>query len=255
MVDKSITKMFALLEVLSRSEHPRGVTELARQLSLTKTNVHRLLRTLEINGFVVRRGESGRYELTLKLWELGSHVLSRVDVKKESSGYLSILAAQTQETVHLSIPEGMEVVYIDKIESVEPVRAFTKIGARAPIYCVATGKAMLAFMPPERIDSLEGKLEPHTSTTITEMSLLRTELAKIRQQGYAEYRAEWHEGVNGIAAPIRDMQGSIVAAVGIAGPASRLTPDDFGRLAPLIVDAATGISRQLGYQPATPRSD
>lgn len=250
-MDKSITKMFALIEVLSRSEQPRGVSELARELSFTKTNVHRLLRTLEANGFARRTGELGRYELTLKLWELSSRVVARIDVKKESAGFLSRLANVTQETVHLSIPDGMEVVYIDKIESTEPVRASTTIGARAPIYCVATGKAILAFMPPEQIANLEGQLKRHTDTTITDMGALQKELAQIRRQGFAEYQAEWRDGVNGIAAPIRDMSGAVVAAVGIAGPATRLTPETFPRLAPLIVDAAAAISRQLGYHPAS----
>lgn len=243
--------MFVLIEALTRSEQPRGVSELARELSFTKTNVHRLLRTLEANGFARRKGELGRYELTLKLWELSSRIVARIDVKEESASHLARLASLTQETVHLSIPDGMEVVYIDKIESVEPVRAFTKIGARAPIYCVATGKAMLAFMPPDQIASLEGQLKAYTDRTITDIDALRQELAQIRRQGYAEYRAEWREGVNGIAAPIRDMNGSIVAAVGIAGPATRLTPNIFPRLAPLIVDAASAISRQLGYYPAS----
>jgi len=249
-VDKSITKMFALIEVLSRSEQPRGVSELARELSFTKTNVYRLLRTLEANGFARQTGELGRYELTLKLWELGTRLVSRLDVKKESAGFLSRLASATQETVHLSIPDGMEAVYIDKIESAEPVRAFTKIGARAPIYCVATGKAMLAFMPPEQIAKLKSQLKRHTDTTITDMTTLQKELAQIRRQGFAEYRAEWREGVNGIAAPIRDMNGTVVAAVGIAGPATRLTPETFPRVAPLIVDAAAAISQRLGYSPA-----
>lgn len=239
--------MFVLIDAMTRSEKPRGVSELARELSFTKTNVHRLLRTLEKNGFARRTSELGRYEMTLKLWELGSRIVTRIEVKKESAGFLSRLANLTRETVLLSIPAGMEVIYVDKIESNEPVRAHTKIGARAPIYCVATGKAMLAYMPPAQIQDLDGLLEPHTESTITNIEALIEELAQIRRQGYAEYRAEWREGVNGIAAPIFDMNGSVVAAVGISGPATRLTPDRFRQLSPLIVDTAAAISRQLGY--------
>ncbi|MBM6583248.1 IclR family transcriptional regulator [Microvirga sp. BT689] len=248
-MDKSVTKMFALIEALAGSEQPRGVTELARELALTKTNVHRLLRTLEANGFARRVGELGRYELTLKLWELSSQVVARLDVKKESAGFLARLSEMTQETVHLSVRDGFDVVYIDKIESAEPVRAFTKVGSRAPLYCVGTGKAMLAFLPPEQIASLEGRLERYTDTTITDFGALQEELAQVRSQGFAVYRAEWRDGVNSIAAPIRDHSGSVIAAVGIAGPATRLQPNAFPRLAPLVVDTAAAISRRLGYRP------
>jgi DNA-binding IclR family transcriptional regulator len=248
-VDKSIVKLFALLEALANADQPRGVSELARELNLTKTNVHRLLRTLEINNFVRRTGRVSRYELTLKLWELGTRVVARLDIKKVSAHFLSQLASQTHETVHLSVPDGMEVVYIDKIESPAPVRAHTTIGARAPLYCVGTGKAMLAFLPAETIANLEGKLERHTANTIADMPRLEVEMARIREQGYAEYQGEWRDGVNGVAAPIRDMHGNVVAAVGIAGPDSRLKPEMFASVAPLVLNAAAAISEQLGYKP------
>jgi IclR family transcriptional regulator, KDG regulon repressor len=249
-MDKSIVKLFALLDALANADQPRGVSELARELNLTKTNVHRLLRTLEMSNFVRRTGQVSRYELTLKLWELGTRVVARLDIKKVSAHFLSQLANQTQETVHLSVPDGMEVVYIDKIESPAPVRAHTTIGARAPIYCVATGKAMLAFFPPESIASLEGKLERYTATTITDIRDLEAELARIRQQGFAEYQGEWRDGVNGVAAPIRDMHGNVIAAVGIAGPDARLRPEMFASAAPLVLNAATAISAELGYKAA-----
>lgn len=248
-MDKSIVKLFALLEVLSKADRPRGVSELARELNLTKTNVHRLLRTLEMNNFVRRTGRVSRYELTLKLWELGSRTVARLDIKRVSAQFLSRLASQTQETVHLSIPDGLEVVYIDKIESPAPVRAHTTIGARAPLYCVGTGKAMLAFLPPDVVSGLEDKLERHTETTITDMTELQTELARIRSQGYAEYRGEWRDGVNGVAAPIRNMDGTVVAAIGIAGPDSRLRSEMFADIAPLVLKAASDISARIGFHP------
>lgn len=240
-MDKTLTKGLALLEVLSQEEAPVGITELARALSLTKSNVHRLLGTLVACGYVETAG--GKYSATLKLWQVGSPVLRRLEIKSVARPHLDQLAEATRETVHLSILDGDEVLYIDKIDSPQPVRAYSEIGGKAPAYCVATGKALLAF---RAMDVPLPKLVPHSRATIVDPLRLRVELEAIRARGYAINKGEWRDSVHGAAAPIWGSGGAVIAAVGISGPADRLTSVALRKMIPLVTRAARDISTKMG---------
>jgi len=247
-MDSTVLKAIDLLEALARAEGSCGVTELAKQLGLTKSNVHRLLKTLESRGFVSRDPEDSRYALALRLWELGSSVIDRLDVKRVAGPHLQQLAERTRETVHLSMLQEGDVVYVDKIDSPEPVRAYSRVGGRAPSYCVATGKALLAYAPEELVQSVARALFPHTASTIRTEPALRRELDAIRARGFAINNGEWRESVWGLAAPIRQAPGRVVAAVGISGPAERLKPRRIKEFTPLVLATASTISAQLGYR-------
>lgn len=251
-MEKTVVKAIELVETLSRMDAPAGVTSLAQELKLTKSNVFRLLNTLVQRGYVRRYEDTGQYELTLKLWHLGSAVLSRMDLKKIASPYIQDLMRSTKESVHLSVFAEGDVIYIDKVESDQPVRAYSRIGDRPPAHCVATGKALLAYLPEEEQNKvLEGTLEKYTPNTITSSRALRKELETIRRLGYSVNRGEWRESVCGVAAAIRDASGEVVAAVGISGPAERLKPDVFPRVAPRVISCANQISAELGNTQAT----
>ena len=246
-MEKSVVKAIDLVEALARMDAPAGVTSLAQELKLTKSNVFRLLDTLVRRGYVRRHEDTGQYELTLKVWHLGLAVLSRMDLKKIASPYIHDLMRSTKESVHLSVIAEGDVIYIDKVESDQPVRAYSRIGDRPPAHCVATGKALLAYLPFDAQDKvLKGPLEKYTPNTITSARALRKELETIRRMGYSVNRGEWRESVCGIAAPIRDASGEVVAAVGISGPAERFKPDVFPRVAPRVILCANQISAELG---------
>ena len=232
-MEKTVVKAIELIETLARMDQPAGVTSLAQELKLTKSNVFRLLNTLVHQGYVRRYEDTGQYELTLKVWHLGIAVLSRINLKKVASPYIHDLMRTTKESVHLSVIAEGDVIYIDKVESDQPVRAYSRIGDRPPAHCVATGKALLAYLPSDAQEKvLRGPLEKYTPNTITSARALRKELETIRRIGYSVNRGEWRESVCGIAAPIRDASGEVVAAVGISGPAERFKTDVFPRLAP-----------------------
>jgi DNA-binding IclR family transcriptional regulator len=247
-MDTTLLKGLAVLETLAACDEPRGVTELAQQLRLAKSNVHRVLQTLAHGGYVRKDEASGRYQCTLKMWELGASVVERLDVRPAARPSVEALAARSSETVHLSVLDGTEVLYIDKIDSPQPVRAYSRIGGRAPSYCVATGKALLAHAPDSVLEEVIAALKKHTARTITDPEALRKELRKVRESGYAINRGEWREGVGGLAAPIRDPQRGAVAAVGISGPIERLNANRLRELAPLVVKAAREASRALGLK-------
>lgn len=248
-MEKTVVKAFELLESLAALDKPTGVTALAQELGLTKSNVFRLLNTLARRGYVRRYEETGTYELTLKLWQLGMAVLSRMDIKKIAAPYIEELSRSTTESVHLSIIVDGEVTYIDKVESEQAVRAYSRVGDRPPAHCVATGKVLLAYLPEDVLERrLERGLQKYTSRTITNARVLRKELEAVRKRGFSENRGEWRESVCGVAAPIRDWTGEVVAAVGISGPAERLKPDSLDRLAPQVIACADKISSDLGFQ-------
>jgi len=246
-MDTTFLKGLRMLQALSLSDRPRGVTELARELGLTKSNSHRLLKTLVHAGYAQNNSETAKYSATLKVWELGSHVLSKIDVKSAAGAYLQLLADKTGESVHLSLLVENSVVYIDKIDSAQPVRAYSQIGKGAPAYCVATGKALLAFQGEDAITRIGMELEAHTSRTIADPEEFRREMARVRQLGYAINRGEWREGVCGVGAPIRDASRQVIAAVGISGPEGRMKPTFMREQAPLVVQTASLISKALGY--------
>lgn len=245
-METTLLKGLSVLEALAASRQPRGVTELAQQLGLLKSNVHRLLQTLSALGYVRQDAASGRYECTLKLWEMGTAVADGIDVVTVARPFIASLAQKTAETVHLSILDGTEVIYIDKIDSPQPVRAYSRVGGRAPAYCVATGKALLAFAAPAIFDDLPRKLIVHTPRTLTSRDALERELSRIRETGYAVNRGEWRDSVGGIAAPIFGPANALAAAVGISGPAERLTATRLREFAPHVVATAKAISQALG---------
>ena len=247
-MDKAFVKALQLLEALALSDEPRGITSLAAQLGLTKSNVHRLLGTLQAHGYVEQIEAKGSYRLTTKLWELGSNVVGRLDVVEVARDAMKALATQTGETVHLSILDRLEVIYLDKIESEQPVRSYTRVGARAPAWCVATGKAILAFQPDETIKSVARGLKPFTPFSIRSVEELQTELARVRARGYAINQCEWREDVCGVGAPIRDSTGRVVAAIGISGPATRLKKRQLKDFSSDVIAAANRTSLALGFR-------
>jgi DNA-binding IclR family transcriptional regulator len=241
-LNNTLVKGLALLEALAHSERALGVTELARQLDLGKSNVHRLLQALTELGYVRRHEASGTYQASIRLWELGSAVLAHMDLRAIAAPYMEALLERTRETVHLSVLDGDEVVYVHKLDSPEPVRAYSQIGGRAPAYCVATGKALLAWQGAAVLESLAGRLRRHSSKTIDDRGAFIGEMERVGHLGYAVNRGEWRESVCGVAAPIRDPSGHVIAAIGLSGPAERLRPSMFKTLSEPVIEAALGVS-------------
>ncbi|MFG5408303.1 IclR family transcriptional regulator C-terminal domain-containing protein [Piscinibacter sakaiensis] len=212
-------KGLTLLEALV-NQHGKALTieELRQQLDWSKSNVHRTLQTLAHAQYVAKHELTGTYQPTLKLLELGARLLSGMDVRRLAQPVMRTLGEETGETVNLSILEGLSVVYIETIESPMPIRSDTAIGARAPAHAVATGKALLAFQYEGYLARHADELRSFTPTTLATLPALKDELARVRREGHAINHGEWHHSVGGVAAPLFDGLGRLVAAVGISGP-------------------------------------
>jgi IclR family KDG regulon transcriptional repressor len=248
-MEKTVAKAFKVLETLAQSDGPRALGEIASDCNLTKSNAHRLLQTLSELHYVRQTPEARTYEATLRIWELGSAVVERFDIRSTAAPHLHDLQEQTGESVHLSIFDNGDAVYIDKLDSKQAVGAYIRIGDRAPAFCTATGRAMLAYLGERAFASACRDLSGRSGFSISTPEQLDRALQDVRARGYALTRGEWRPGVVGVAAPIRSRNGAVIAGIGAAGPADRMDADQVEKAASATLAAAGAISQALGFQP------
>ena len=253
-MDKTLLKGLSVLEaIVEQQGEARLLDEIAAEVGLTRSNAHRTLQTLVHAGYVERDLVHGGYRGTMRVFALGVRLLGDRDVRKAAPASMAVLARATGETIHLSLLDGMDVIYIDKIDSDQPIRAYSIVGGRAPVHAVATGKALLSMQSAEWLDALPRVLPRYTAATVTDREVLKKELAKAARQGYAINCGEWREGVGGLAAPVFDGFDRPIAAVGLSGPLERLTLSRMRGLAPQVVETAARISAALGHTPSPGR--
>lgn len=246
----SVRNAARLLKEFSHGSREIGVTELSRRLGIGKSTAHRLLSTLADEKLLEQDPETGAYRLGLAMYELGASVSMHTDLHNACIPVIDQLANGTRETVQVAVLDGREVVYVERRDSPQTVRLFGRVGHRNDAHCTSTGKVLLAFLPPERLEQLlDGwVLTARTEHTITSLPRLRQELEAIRKRGWAENVNEVELGVASVAAPIRNGLGEVVASVSVAGPIQRVSHDSLKRFARPCVDAGMAISRRLGYR-------
>ncbi|WP_330328110.1 IclR family transcriptional regulator [Streptomyces pseudovenezuelae] len=216
------------------------LSELSVRSGLPKPTVHRLAADLVRLGWLERSGP--HYRLGAKLFELGSLVPHRLDLREAALPFLQDLFEATRETVHLGVREGLEIVYLERIHGHEALRLPSRIGGSLPLSCTGVGKALLAFSGPELTEELLSQPLPSlTPHSITDPARLRTALEKTQVSGLAYEEQEAALGVSCIAAPVFD-GGTAVAALSVAVPRDRFSP---AQLAPAVRTAALGLSRVL----------
>lgn len=212
-----------LAVLIELKDSPKTLAELRVALGTNRSDIYRILRTLEHHRFVWRNTADGRYALSILLWELGVAAVEAANVRGVARRYVAELAERSGETVHLSVYEDGEVVYVDVADGLNPIRSYTKLGGRAPAYCVATGKILLANKSSEEWVRISGRgLREYSPNTITDAPSLFRELEEVRRRGVATNRGEWRAEVGGLAVPVRDHKNSVVAAIGVSGPVDRI---------------------------------
>ncbi len=246
-----LDRAVAILELLWRQGPELSVMEISHTLGINKSTVRRILKALASHRLVEENESTGRYRLGIRLFELGSSVVARLDPQERARPYLERLVLETGETAHLCILDRGEVLYLDKHEPMRTMRIPSEVGRRNPAHCTAVGKALLAYLPEEELEELvrQHGLRAYTARTITTLAELKRELARVREQGYSVDNEEFEEGLRCIGAPIRDYSGRVVASISIAGPAFRLTEEKVPVLAHSVVEVARELSEELGYRP------
>jgi DNA-binding IclR family transcriptional regulator len=251
----SVATAIRLLKAFSEDEVEIGISALARRLGLAKSTVHRLAVTLLSEGLLEQDRDSGKYQLGIALFRLGALVRRRMNVSNEARPYLYDLRAKINESVHLAILDGSEIMYVYNLEGTHAIRMRSDIGVRKPAYCTAEGQAILAFAPNDVVDRvIAAGLESRTPKTITSPEKFVRELGATRQRGCAIEDEESEIGMVCIAAPIRDDSGGVVAAVGVAGPVTRLSKKSIAAFMPHVIATADLVSTRLGYRGGSARS-
>jgi DNA-binding IclR family transcriptional regulator len=247
-METTLVKGLRMLEAVAASAGPRGVSDLARELAITRSNAHRLLQTLCALGYVRHDPPRGQYTATLRLFELGSGIVRRLDVGAVAQPIVEALALEVDENVGLSVRDGSEVVVLARVEGTRTLRTYTPPGSRSPMHPTSPGKLLLAFASVDVVDMAARKLTRFTPRTIVSRRRLDVELAKIRARGYATAHSEWHEDIGGVSAPVRNSNGAVAAALTISGPAVRFTAAQIKAYLPQLLSATQQIGARLGYR-------
>ena len=226
------------------------LSEMARQLELDRSTTYRILLSLEKCGLVEKDQKTGEYSLGLSTFEIGNTYLRQMDFIKISRPIMTELALKAQETVHLAVLSDREIVYVDKVDSPRTLGVMSKIGQRAPVYCTALGKLLLAFQPESEQSRIIRKLRltPLTPRTITSKQKLVEVLKAIRKQGYSLDHREIEQEVECIGAPIRDHLGNVIAALSISGPGRKINTPMERQYVSQVMEAAALISSKMGYR-------
>jgi IclR family KDG regulon transcriptional repressor len=261
---KAVVKTMNILENLSK-ERSLGVTELSNRVTglssntrMHKSTVYRFLSSLKELGYVTQDPDTEQYSMTLKLFEIGIAVRDRMELWREAQPVIKQIAQATGETVHLATLDDDRLVYLGKIESSKSLRVsmMSRVGQSAPTYCTGLGKTLLSYLSAQRVTEIlkKEKVVPFTKKTITNRAVLDRELETIRRRGYGIDDEEHEIGVRCVAAPVRDNQGNVIAAVSISVPSVRLDCKDIPRYGKIVVQAAKDISARLGYRKAEKKS-
>jgi DNA-binding IclR family transcriptional regulator len=244
-VSQTLDRALSILEFVAES--PRRINEVAEHLGVHHSTALRLLHTLRGHGYVVELPDHA-YRVGPATFRLGFTALERIPLRAIARPYMQQLNRETGETIHLGTLENGEVVYIEKVEARHRVRMHSSIGGIAGLHSTGVGKAILAFLSEEEQDRLlaDYPLKRHTATTITSREELKADLAATRERCYAINDGELEEGIGGVACPILRPDGTVAGGLSIVAPATRFDRDALEDLAPRVIDAARGVSEELG---------
>jgi IclR family KDG regulon transcriptional repressor len=234
-----------------------SAADVVSRLALPRTTVHELLSTLADRSYlVVVPGQPLRYQLGVRLFQLGSVFAQQLDLAREAQRVATEIASECDETVHVAVREGADVIYIARVESTHPVRMVSAVGRRLPAHCTGVGKMLLSDLSTQQLNALYPKgsaLTTMTPSSISSLSRLRTELTEIRERGLSYDECESSEDVHCVAAGARDHTGAMVAGLSISVPTTRWDDSRRQGLAKLAREGAERLSASLGYRDAAAR--
>ncbi len=247
---EALRRGLQVLTLFSRETPTLSLSQIKDAANLNKTTAYRILYTLEQDGFLQRDPDTRRYQPGLKVLQLGFTAISSLELRQVARPYLQRLAQDVGRTASLSVLDGLEVVYIDRVRYREVIGVMIGPGSRIPAHCASLGKAMLAFLPPEelsrRLDACD--FTPCTTSTIVVRAALEADLAQVRLDGYSVNDEEWVLGLRSTAAPILDENGMVVGAINVSVSTAEISRAELEKsISPAVRDTARKISHALGY--------
>jgi DNA-binding IclR family transcriptional regulator len=249
---RSAERTLQILNAFTAERPEMGLTQLSEALGLSKATVLRLASTLCKYGFLSQDPESKQYSLGLRLFELGGIVYASFSLRKAASSHLRHLLERADRTVFLAVMQGDELLYLDKKENpMNPVRFASNIGSRRPPHFGMMGQVLMADLAENQVQRLLEKypLTAFTKRSITSVHSFKETLRRVKKQGYAIDEGVAIEGIGGIAAPVRDFTGGVVAAIGVGFMVSSVKGKELKRIVKEVLETAHAISRELGYVP------
>ncbi|MFJ4845029.1 MULTISPECIES: IclR family transcriptional regulator [unclassified Streptomyces] len=248
----AVTRALDILELFLEGDGTMSAPEITRRLELPRTTVHELVTTLAARNYLVPLpGQAGRYRLGVRTYQLGSRYAEQLDLAAEGQQVARSVAETCDETVHVAVLEGTDVIYIAKVDSTHAVRMVSAAGRRLPAHCTSVGKMLLAALPAAAIDDRFPDDRPLTAMTphsITSPRELRRQLDLVRERGIAVEQRESNPDVSCVAAPVRDSAGHVVAALSISVPMVRWSDERLTELEGLAVKGAAELSERLGHR-------
>lgn len=247
---RTVLKALDVLEILASAEEPLSPAEVARRSGQSRPTAYRLLTTLQHRNYVTGDGD-GHYRLGTRILTLSKRVMDAIDFHQVANPELNELTRISNETTHFAILDETKALYVDKVESPQPVRMHSTIGTRNPLHCTAVGKVMLAFLPADERGELLDRmtLTRRTPNTITGRAALKEHLEQVRSQGFATDDIENEEGIRCVAAPVFNHEGHVLGAISISGPAYRISNSNLKEFSKLVIHATEAVSRKMGYLP------
>ena len=243
---RAVDRALDILMCFTRQIPRLTMTQIAEQVGMNKSTVHRLLGTLEKKRFVQRDPSTGLYQLGIRLFQMAYLTLEQSDLRHLAAPVMQSLCEQFRETITLSVIDDTDLIFLEVIESPQRVKLAASTGQRLPALSTAAGKAMLAHMSNETVlNFLDRGMQQFTQHTITTKDAFMENLDIARKQGFAISTQEYEDGINAVAAPILDTNNNPLAAITVAGPAYRLTLEIMLKIGPSVVLAAQAIAQEV----------
>jgi IclR family transcriptional regulator, KDG regulon repressor len=246
---QTLERALDIIELLAVEKEGLGVTEIGNRVGLHKSTVHRLLNSLAERGYMEKEPRYGIYKLGLKIIEISSLYLNKLELKTEALPYLRKLAETVGQPVHLAILRGKEAVYIEKVEVVSSIRMYSQIGRRVPVYCSAIGKVLLSGLEGSELDMMlkDVEFKSFTPNTLRCSEDLMKEITGAREKGWAMDDEEHEAGIRCIAAPVHDYTGRVIAAVSTSGDMKIIQQEKDEETSRYVRETAMSISKRMGY--------
>ncbi len=246
---QSIDRATAILECFNEEKKELKLSEISERLGLNKSTVHGIISTLKYHGFISQNEDTQKYKLGIRFIEFGDLVINSLNIRNAALSVIDEVCDRIEETIHIAMLDGIDVVWIEKRECIKSIKTSTKLGSRLPAYTTADGKMVLSYIDKEKIRNyLPKKIPKHTENTITNKVAFIKRLEEIKENGYTIDNEEFVEGIKCVAAPIFDHEGKVRFSLSTTGPAFRMTDEKTKELVIIIKEAANEISRRIGYK-------
>jgi IclR family transcriptional regulator, pca regulon regulatory protein len=253
---QSLERGLAILSAFRSGRPVLGVSELGRDIGLSRSTTHRYVATLAALGYLQQDPSTKKYRLGPRVLDLGFSAINSMELREVAAPHLRELSDETGYTVNMAILDGVDIVYVERCRTARAgqreIDLNLHVGARLPAYCTSLGKVLLAYLPDDELQAAiaASDFAPRGPNTLTSKTALMAELKRVREHGFAISNEELAYGLRSIAAPVLTHDGVAAAAINLAVHSSMVSMQDLvARLSPTLQRAAADISARLGYRP------